>query len=400
MKVLLSIIIEVAFVSGLVPPARAHDSARAVRLSTSAPTEGALLRDVSPIDKPWDRHKLETQRLARIFSRETDDPWFHSQAARMEECAQSLTFGDCGGEYKLVRASFCRCRLCSNCQWRRSLFWRARFFQALPSIMAEYAGHVPLFLTLTVKNCPVEELGDTVTLIRDAWNRLKGRRFFKDSVAGWIRAVEVTRGKDGNAHPHCHIILLVHPYMMSGRGYVTQSQWAEHWRTALKADYTPIVDIRRISERATKKREHLGLLKLPAGVSAGLGRAVLEVAKYATKTGDMLGEHGSDHGWLFEYARQVDGRRFIGAGGCFKDVLKKGGDAEETEEDLLLQKEEKDESAAAYEFEHVFWWHGFQHHYFYFKTQPAEKRERKKKKRRVAATESNFAPPDDDGFPF
>ncbi|MFZ5063913.1 protein rep, partial [Escherichia coli] len=75
---------------------------------------------------------------------------------------------------------------CPVCQWRRSLMWQARFYQSLPSIQQEQPKARWLFLTLTVRNCKVSELGDTLTAMNSAWNRLRLRKEFKP-VLGWVR---------------------------------------------------------------------------------------------------------------------------------------------------------------------------------------------------------------------
>ncbi|MDI5829464.1 protein rep, partial [Salmonella enterica subsp. enterica serovar Kentucky] len=41
---------------------------------------------------------------------------------------------------------------------------------------------------------------------------------------------EVTRGRDGSAHPHFHTLMMVPPSMLSGRDYVKQYRWVELWR--------------------------------------------------------------------------------------------------------------------------------------------------------------------------
>ena len=57
-----------------------------------------------------------------------------------------------------------------------------------------------MFLTLTVRNCAIEELGETLSRMNTAFQRLKDRKEFRP-VQGWIRTTEVTRGSDGSAHP-------------------------------------------------------------------------------------------------------------------------------------------------------------------------------------------------------
>ncbi|MCE4093435.1 protein rep, partial [Klebsiella pneumoniae] len=72
-----------------------------------------------------------------------------------------------------------------------------------------------MFLTLTVRNCAIGELGDTLSRMNTAFQRLKDRK-----VQGWIRTTEVTRGSDGSAHPHFHTLMMVPPGMLNGKSYV------------------------------------------------------------------------------------------------------------------------------------------------------------------------------------
>ncbi len=98
--------------------------------------------------------------------------------------------------------------------------WQARFYQAMPRLAAEHPKARWIFLTLTVKNCQISELRDTLKHMNASWQRLKDRKEFKP-VSGWIRSTEVTRGKDGTAHPHFHALLMVPPSWFT-RHYIKQ----------------------------------------------------------------------------------------------------------------------------------------------------------------------------------
>ncbi|MBZ4317371.1 protein rep, partial [Mycobacterium tuberculosis] len=84
------------------------------------------------------------------------------------------------------------------------------------------------FLTLTVRNCAIGELGETLNRMNMAFQRLKDRKEFRP-VQGWIRTTEVTRGSDGSAHPHFHTLMMVPPSMFT-RDYVKHDRWVELWR--------------------------------------------------------------------------------------------------------------------------------------------------------------------------
>ena len=277
------------------------------------------LTDYSPQDKPWDTHRAQTQTVEGVYRGTVYD----GLATRLRDCSGFLGFAwvaDDTGELRLSlrTARFCRVRHCPVCQWRRSLMWQARFLKALPTIESAYPKSHWLFLTLTVRNCPVDNLRRTLRHMNEAWHRLVGRREFADNVQGWVRATEVTRGQDDSAHPHFHSLLMVRPSYF-GKGYVTQSRWADVWRECARLDYKPIVDIRTVRARRGAPGEK------------PLRRALAETLKYAVKPSDMHGE------WLIELTRQVHKLRFLSAGGVLKSILK---EFEESEQDLLLNGED------------------------------------------------------------
>ncbi|MBE3060566.1 protein rep, partial [Klebsiella pneumoniae] len=79
-------------------------------------------------------------------------------------------------------------------------------------------------MTLTGRNCAIEELGETLSRMNTAFQRLKDRKEFRP-VQGWIRTTEVTRGSDGSAHPHFHTLMRVPPGMLNGQSYVRHERW-------------------------------------------------------------------------------------------------------------------------------------------------------------------------------
>lgn len=183
------------------------------------------------------------------------------------------------------------------------------------------------FLTLTVRNCDITELRATISSMNAAWKRLTHRAEFRN-VLGWIRTTEVTKGKDGSAHPHFHCMLMLSPSYFA-RGYITQARWAELWKECLRADYTPIVDVRIVRPKKAS-REALEAAKTPLEASTeAIADAAREVLKYAVKPSDMF----DDDEWFLELTRQVHHLRFIASGGALKDALRED---EETEEDLIL----------------------------------------------------------------
>lgn len=310
------------------------------------------LTTYSPIDKPWDVHRGQCDDVTGIYAANLE---FQRYAARMASCSGILHFGwdTCreSGEssLKLRQAQFCRVRHCPVCQWRRSLMWQARFYQALPSIVETHPKARWLFLTLTVRNCDIADLGGTLTVMNQAWQKLIKRKEFKP-VLGWIRTTEVTKGKDGSAHPHFHALVMVPPSWFT-ISYVKHSRWVDLWQGCLKAPYSPNVDVRTVKPRVSKGSTEN---PLKSTVEALQG-AVAETLKYSTKPSDMTDDDDAD-GWFLELTRQTHKRRFIATGGALKDVLKLD---DETDEDLIGQDGEGTDEGPNLAFS----WNDSQRHY-------------------------------------
>ena len=113
------------------------------------------LADLSEKDKPWDKHRGNADRVSNHYARSR----YQKYSERIDSCSGLLDFRlvpeESEGVYKLKLAAtkFCRVRHCPVCQWRRSLMWKAKAYQALPKVIRDYPKHRWLFLTLTVKNC-------------------------------------------------------------------------------------------------------------------------------------------------------------------------------------------------------------------------------------------------------
>lgn len=201
--------------------------------------------------------------------------------------------------------------------------WQARFYQSLPKLVEQYPKARWVFLTLTVRNCPVEELRSTLQAMNSAWRRLVARKEFKP-VLGWVRTTEVTRGNDGAAHPHFHALLMVPPSWFTGRQYVKQHRWVELWADVMRLDYLPNVDVRAVKPKAPK-----GAQSATDATAQALQGAVAETLKYSTKPTDMV----ADQSWFLELTKQTHKLRFVATGGALKHVLKV---EQETDQDLAL----------------------------------------------------------------
>lgn len=286
----------------------------------------AALTDYNASDAPWDQHRGETEDVGLIYSGAAE---FERYATRMGDCSGLLRFGwqdnaETGeSRLRLREAHFCRVRHCPVCQWRRSLMWQARFYQSLPDLVAKNPTARWAFLTITVRNPEITDLRETIQHMNKSWRRLVARKEFKP-VRGWVRTTEVTRGKDGSAHPHFHVLMMLPPSMITGRDYVKHAKWVELWASCARLDYSPNIDVRVVKPRAPKE----GQTPLDSTAQA-LQCAVAETLKYSIKPTDMI----ADEDWFLELTRQVHKLRFVATGGALKDVLKVD---DESDDDLAM----------------------------------------------------------------
>ena len=220
-------------------------------------------------DNNWKERKESTLDLAASYKRIGSNKHY-----RVLDCSTFLEFKlTTVNDLKLTSANFCKVRLCPMCSWRRSLKIFGQVSKVMDHVEENY-NYRYIFLTLTVRNCYGEDLRDTLDLMTKSFNKLSERKAFKQAVKGYFRSLEITYNKKDNTyHPHFHMILAVdNSYFNQSKIYLSQEKWTNLWKSCLRVDYTPIVDVRRIKKDDNKD----------------FGKAVAETAKYTVKAEDFL----------------------------------------------------------------------------------------------------------------
>jgi plasmid rolling circle replication initiator protein Rep len=226
--------------------------------------------------------------------------------------ADVLVHEDFPPEVNLKAARVCNTRLCPFCEWRRTRAWRKRLHDGLSALYEDKPKLRGVFLTLTVRNVPLEALGEQLDEMNKAWARMAKRSFFPTDL--WFRRTEVTVGHTAGstavmAHPHFHVLLLVKPSYFS-TGYIKQLEWQKQWQDAARLDYVPVIDV-----RTAKKNSGVGTSSAEDAKSS-----VLEAAKYAAKATELmeLGTAISELHWQLRnrrlYALSSELRKYIKQG--------------------------------------------------------------------------------------
>lgn len=276
----------------------------------------SYLSDVSPSDKPWDVKRSQTQDIANLYELTE----LKGHAARMNLCSDCLTFGvsvrdDGQSKHRLTNAHFCRVRHCPTCQWRKQLARAARFHKAIPKLLEENSTLRFLFLTLTIKNCELEILRQSIFHLHKSFERLYRRKACPG--IGYIRGTEVTRGSNDLPHPHCHAILAVNSSYFKSRKYLNHARWVDLWKTAAQLDYDPFIHVQAVKESKTTEYSKHPLYKV-----------LTEVAKYLVKPDDLI----YSPEWLEEFTKQMKGIRSLSCGGLFREYM---SDDDTTNEEMV-----------------------------------------------------------------
>ncbi len=279
------------------------------------------LSSISKRDKVWDDHRSTASTVDSIYQ-QAEEKWMQKYSKRINECSPWLKFHAVEDGIKLNHAYFCKVRNCPVCQWRRSLRWKARIYQALPEIKEQYPSARWLFLTLTVKNCYITELKDNLKYINASWDKMIRRKIINKNLLGYIKSVEVTKGKNNTAHPHLHVLLLVKSTYFKGSNYLSQADYTAQWKSALGVDYEPIV--------------HITAVKNKKG-SGSMDGVIAETLKYSVKESDMT----DSPYWFLEYTRQTFKTRAVSAGGVLREIIKEVSDKEMVNTELEDKEELK-----------------------------------------------------------
>jgi plasmid rolling circle replication initiator protein Rep len=272
----------------------------------------------------WDRKK---KRLLAVSDACFPDPDLEKYGEKLRNCGTFLEYDACTellhGK-RLVNANFCKCRLCTTCQERRSLVIQSDVSAVTHEHLKRFKTDIPILLTTTVLNEPGENLIKTIDKMMEAWRKLMQLKKVKRAARSWFRSLELTYNLDrDDYHPHFHAILMVpRNYFRRNNGlYITRDEWLKLWQQCMKDDRITQLDIRVFHTRGKKKE----------AIEAIVG----EVAKYATKPSSYIledenGNHKTSTGIIRNIHFALRNRRLVAYGGVFDKIRreKKIDDAE------------------------------------------------------------------------
>jgi plasmid rolling circle replication initiator protein Rep len=298
-----------------------------------------ILQDLKENGKPrhWRDKKVRGLKVAASFKRLGQT----KKAERIFDCGTFLEFEKVleTGQKFLTNANFCRERLCPMCQWRKSLRVFYEVSRVMDACQKENPDFVPIFLTLTLRNCSDDELKSTLDSVFDSWSRFLDDRTIEKRFKGWFRTLEITHNREnGTHHPHIHCIFFVERIYFRSREYLCQKCWAWLWQKALRIDYEPIVDIQRIRNIGRKRK------------------AISEVAKYTLKDCEFVTDDDDLTDRLVSiYSTALKGRRLHAFGGVLKTIAARFSAGDPEDGDLVHISDETIRPDVATVLERYFW---------------------------------------------
>jgi len=197
-----------------------------------------------------------------------------------------------------------------------------------------------LFLTLSLKNVfSGEELDSSLKEMAEGFRRLMMYKKVKKNLVGFMRATEVTTNKmSGSYNQHMHVLICVESvYFKDSDNYISQEEWTNLWKKAMKLDYTPIVHIEKVKNK--KKNKEMTAIEA----------AVQETAKYSVKDADYLtGNLKNDLEVVKDLEEGLYRKRMVAYGGLLKEIHKELNLDDVEEGNLVRVDDESEEDEKAY----------------------------------------------------
>lgn len=289
--------------------------------------------------RPWVGRRVQAQQFADRLQAvhdtvDLDDRRYTLTGKHLKavhECGNFLEYNLWSdGVKKLHRANFCKERLCPMCAWRLSLKNMSNLSKILSLAVKRQPKAKFVFLTLTEKNCDLDDLHSVMVEQSKALKRLSKYKAFTQSVLGFVRTTEITVNRQTMTfHPHIHLLLMVKSSYFS-KSYIKKGEWIKMWRKARQLNYGPSVAVERVK---------------PSVKDPSLVAAAKEVAKYQVKPAGYLTDNFDEDVEIIDKLRDgIFHSRLLSYGGLLGDCRHDLGIVEKVEDqDLVHADEEVDE---------------------------------------------------------
>jgi plasmid rolling circle replication initiator protein Rep len=250
--------------------------------------------------------------------------WNPKKAIKLMDCGTNIWFDLKEHTQTKDRKLFlknmytCKDRFCPFCNTRRQKKYSKLIYKNLVQLQKTQKLRF-IFLTLTIKNCKLEDLKSTIVQMKKAFNNMTKLKRWQDSILGFLNVLEFTYNqKENTYHPHFHILLAVQPkYFDTNRNlYLKNQDFKDMWKNALKVDYSIQTNVKIVSSRKINKDRDTGKEKILNKEAS----AVAELCKYPFKDTDISKIKETD---FIELTKQLFRVHNISTGGILKNLHSK-----------------------------------------------------------------------------
>ncbi len=279
------------------------------------------LHHITPSGKHrnWRKHRLQSIALGAAYKRL--GVGFQKKSERVFNCTRRIDFAKPEEEQlgqTVINRYGCKDRLCPGCQSTRS----RKNFMELMGLYQHYKNSYPAdraaMLTLTMPNVSIATMKEDISALLTGFRKLTRRKPFEQAVRAWFRALEVSYNQEtGLYHPHIHALLLFPPHYFDKQHnfYLNHQQWLKLWQQVMRRPDIKHLDIRMLKAHPLSNPEQ--------GKELAMGKAIAEIAKYATKPADIFIPNGGgytvDEQVIFALAYTLKHRRLIAFSKVFRE---------------------------------------------------------------------------------
>lgn len=205
-------------------------------------------------------------------------------------------------------------------------------------------GGTALFGTVTIRHHAGQSLAELHAAVIAAWGRLTSgvgwqQMLARHDVAGWVRVVEITYGRNG-WHVHVHCLLLLRAGITDDALADLAGWFAARWvRVVAKTGHTALTvgqDLRRIDGKTAgaymTKSQAIGVEMTSSQSKKGRAKTV---SPWALLDLAMAGDQRSRARW-HEYEQTMKGRRLMG---WSRGLRAEMGAADELTDDEIVEEE-------------------------------------------------------------
>ena len=343
------------------PPTPSTQDKRLARFVRRAASSQMLIAEHLEVTReklisPTESVNLDTGEIQRV-EREQARLLLPARVARCSWALGQLITLHGGAESTAHYSGTERCGSISACPVCAPVIRSERAQEISQAVTAhQESGGSLVFVTLTIRHKAKHLLAETLDTVITSWQKLlRGKPWLKfksrHQIGGFIRSIEITRGKYG-WHPHIHAIFFLEAEPSPHALAEFESSIFTRWSglvTKDNGDFAPTpesgIDCQLVDDSGTVVAAYLSKLQEEKsttkwGVGAEMTRGDLKDGRETSLIPFQLLDQGDSKHWI-EYVRATKGRRII----TWSKGLKDRYSVEERDDEEILDDAEKSDLA-------------------------------------------------------